>query len=145
MCVYILIIYMKYLSALLLIMSFAGISIFGFFLFDYAMMNDSNSHCIASVIDKTECPTSAMGMTLHHIASVQTLTTTTVVPSISGLILLIASLFLVLVSVSLFYKKLLFPKLELLPQRLRELILDSLYNQQETNSWLSLFELSPSL
>lgn len=135
---------MKYLSALLLITSFAGISIFGFFLVDYAMMHDSNNGCSASVVDGTECPASAMGMALHHIASVQTLTTT-VVPSISGLILLLASLFLVLVSIFLFCKKLLFSRIELLPQRLRDLTLDSLRSQQKTNSWLSLFELSPSL
>lgn len=119
-------------------------SVFGVFLFDYAMMNDSNSHCIASVIDRTECPPSAMGMTLHHIASVQTLTTA-VVPSISGWLLLLASLFLIPVSIFLFYKKLLLPKLELLPQRLRDLMLGLLHSQQKTSSWLSLFELSPSL
>lgn len=135
---------MKYISALLLIISFTGISVFGFFLVDYAMMHDSNSGCSVSVVDGTECPASAMGMTLHHVASVQTLTTT-VVPSISGLILLLASLFLVLVSIFLFCKKLLFSRIELLPQRLRDLMLDSLYSQQKTNSWLSLFELSPSL
>lgn len=134
---------MKYLSVLL-IMSFTGISIFGFFLFDYAMMNDSGGGCMASVINRTECPASTMGMTLHHIASVQTLTTT-VVPSISGWFLLLASVFLISVSIFLFYKKLLFPKLELLPQRLRDLMLDSLHSQQKIISWLSLFELSPSL
>lgn len=135
---------MKYLSALLLIMSFAGISVFGFFLVDYGMMHGSNNGCLASVVDGTECPASAIGMTLHHIASVQTLTTT-VVPSVSGWLLLFASLFLIFVSVSLFCKKLLLLKLELLPQRLRDLTLGSLRSQQKTNSWLSLFELSPSL
>lgn len=131
---------MKYLSALLLIMSFTGISVFG-----YAMMNDPNSGCITSMINRTECPTSALGMSLHHISAVQTLTSTIVAPSISGWLLLLASLFLIPVSIFLFYKKLLFPKLELLPQRLRDLTLDSLRSQQKTSSWLSLFELSPSL
>lgn len=135
---------MKYLSALLLIMSFAGISVLGPSLFGYAMMHNQNSGCVTSVIDRTECPTSTIGMTLHHISAIQTLTTT-VVPSISGWLLLLVSLFLIPVSVFLFYKKLLLPKLELLPQRLRDLMLDSLRSQQKTSSWLSLFELSPSL
>src|SRR3990167_1457682 len=73
---------MKYLATLLLIVSFAGMGIFGFSLFDHAMMDGSNSGCVASAIDGTACPTSIMSMTLHHISALQTLTTT-VVPPIS--------------------------------------------------------------
>ncbi len=134
---------MKFLATSLLIMSFVGIGIFGSALFDHAMMDGSNSGCVASAIDGTACPTSIMGMTLHHISALQTLTTT--LPSSSNWLLLLASLLLVSVSIFLFYKNLLLTKPELLPQRLRDLTLDSLHSQQKITSWLSLFELSPAL
>lgn len=134
---------MKYLASLLLIVSFAGIGIFGFSLFDHAMMDGSNIGCVASVIDGTECPTSITSMTWHHISAIQTLTTA--LPSSSSLLLLLASLILISVSIFLFYKNALFPKLESLPQRQRDLTLHSLYSKQKIVSWLSLFELSPSL
>ena len=135
---------MKYLATLLLIMSFVGIGVFGFALFDHAMMDGSNSDCVASSLDGTECPTSIMAMTLHHVSALQALTTT-VVPPIGNWLLLLASLLLVSVSIFLFYKNLLLPKLEFLPQRLRDLTLHSLYSKQRITSWLSLFELSPAL
>ena len=134
---------MKYLATLLLIVSFAGMGIFGFSLFDHAMMDGSNSGCVASAIDGTVCPTRIMDMTLHHISALQTITTT-VVPPISGLLLLLASLLLISVSILLFYKDQLLPKLGLLPQRLRDLTLHSLFSRQKITSWLSLFELSPA-
>ena len=134
---------MKYLATLLLIVSFVGIGIFGFALFDHAMMDGSNSGCVASAIDGTECPTNIMAMASHHVSAIQTLTTT--LPASSNWLLLLASLLLVSVSIFLFYKDLLFPKLESLPQRLRELTLHSLYSRKRIISWLSLFELSPAL
>ena len=134
---------MKYLATLLLIMSFVGIGVFGFTLVDHVMMGNSNNDCVASAIDGTECPTNLMAMTSHHISAIQTLTTT--LPASSNWLLLIASLLLVSVSIFLFYKNLLLPKLESLPQRLRDLTLHSLYSKQRITSWLSLFELSPAL
>jgi hypothetical protein len=134
---------MKYLATLLLIMSFVGIGVFGFTLVDHVMMGSSNNDCVASAIDGTECPTNLMAMTSHHISAIQTLTTT--LPASSNWLLLLASLLLIAVSIFLFYKNLLLPKLEFLPQRLRDLTLHSLYSKQRIVSWLSLFELSPSL
>ena len=134
---------MKYLATLLLIMSFAGIGIFGFTLVNHAMMDGSNNGCVASAIDGTECPTNIMAMASHHVSAIQTLTTT--LPASSNWLLLLASLLLVSVSIFLFYKDFLLPKLEFLPQRLRDLTLHSLYSKQRIISWLSLFELSPSL
>lgn len=133
---------MKYLATLLLIMSFAGIGIFGFALVGHNMQSPNND-CVASAIDGTVCPTNIMAMTSHHISAIQTLTTT--LPASSNWLLLIASLLLVSVSLFLFYKNLLLPKLEFLPQRLRDLTLHSLYSRQKVTSWLSLFELSPAL
>ena len=134
---------MKYLALSLLIVSFAGIGIFGFTLADHDMQSPNND-CVASAIGGTECPTNIVGMTLHHISAIQSLTTT-VVPPIGSLLLLLASLLLISVSIFLFYKNLLLPKLEFLPQRLRDLTLHSLYSKQRITSWLSLFELSPAL
>ena len=134
---------MKYLTTLLLIMSFVGVGIFGFALFDHAMMDGSNGGCVASAIDGTECPTNIVAMVSHHVSAIQTLTTT--LPASSNWLLLLASLLLVSVSIFLFYKDFLLPKLESLPQRLRDLTLHSLYSKQRILSWLSLFELSPSL
>ena len=134
---------MKYLTTLLLIMSFVGVGIFGFALFDHAMMDGSNGGCVASAIDGTECPTNIVAMVSHHVSAIQTLTTT--LPVSSNWLLLLASLLLVSVSIFLFYKDFLLPKLESLPQRLRDLTLHSLYSKQRILSWLSLFELSPSL
>ena len=134
---------MKYLATLLLIMSFVGVGIFGFALFDHAMMDGSNGGCVASAIDGTECPTNIVAMVSHHVSAIQTLTTT--LPASSNWLLLLASLLLVSVSIFLFYKDFLLPKLESLPQRLRDLTLHSLYSKQRILSWLSLFELSPSL
>ena len=134
---------MKYLATLLLIMSFVGVGIFGFALFDHAMMDGSNGGCVASAIDGTECPTNIVAMVSHHVSAIQTLTTT--LPASSNWLLLLASLLLISVSIFLFYKDFLLPKLESLPQRLRELTLHSLYSRQRIISWLSLFELSPSL
>ena len=123
-------------------MSFAGIGVFGFTLVDHDMQSPNND-CVASAIDGTECPTNIMAMTSHHVSAIQTLTTT--LPASSNWLLLLASLLLVSVSIFLFYKDLLLPKLESLPQRLRDLTLHSLYSRQKIVSWLSLFELSPSL
>jgi len=134
---------MKYLATLLLITSFVGVGIFGFALFDHAMMDGSNGGCVASAIDGTECPTNIVAMVSHHVSAIQTLTTT--LPVSSNWLLLLASLLLVSVSIFLFYKDFLLPKLESLPQRLRDLTLHSLYSKQRILSWLSLFELSPSL
>src|SRR3989338_5697873 len=102
---------MKYLATLLLITSFAGIGIFGFSLFDHAMMDGSNSGCVASAIDGTACPTSIMSMTLHHISALQTLTTT-VVPPISSFLFLLPSFLLISVSIFLFHKIFLLQNLE---------------------------------
>ena len=135
---------MKQFATLLLIMSFVGVGIFGSALFEHVMMDGSNNGCVASVVDGTTCPTNIMAMTLHHVSAVQSLTTT-IVPPIGSLLLLLASLLLISISIFLFYKNLLLPKIEFLPQRLRELTLHSLYSKQRIVSWLSLFELSPAL
>ena len=134
---------MKYLLTTVLIVSFIGMGILGFAVFDHDM-NSSQDTCFGFSIDKVVCPKSIVGMTLHHISVLQILSTTTV-PSGSNWLLLLASLFLVSVLIFLFYKDLLLPKLEFLRERLRDLILHSLQSKRRIVSWLSLLELSPAL
>ncbi len=135
---------MKYLASLFLIVSIAGVSIFGLAMFDHGMHGQTNNSCLGSAISGTDCPTSLVAMTLHHISALQTLTTTTI-PSNYTVLLLLASLILVSASIFLYFKTLLLPKLVYLPQRLQELSIHSRYSRQKIVSWLSLFELSPSM
>ena len=134
---------MKYLLTVVLVVSFVGMGILGSAVFDHDM-NSSQDTCVGFSIDKVVCPKSIVGMTLHHISVLQILTTSTVLAGSSWLLLL-ASLFLVSVSIFLFYKNLLLPKLEFLRKRLRDLILHSLQSKRRIISWLSLLELSPAL
>ena len=134
---------MKYLLTTVLIVSFVGMGILGFAVFDHDM-NSSHDTCAGLSIDRAACPESIVGMTLHHISVLQILTTSTVLAGSSWLLLL-ASLFLVSVLIFLFYKDLLLPKLEFLRERLRDLILHSLQSKRRIISWLSLLELSPAL
>lgn len=132
---------MKYLITLILIVSFVGIAIFGFTFFAHGMEGSDN--CITSPIDGTACPTSIASMTLHHISALQTLLTS-VTPSISNLLLLLAFILLTSVSIFLSHKNLLFPKLELLRKRLRDLEVNLSYSKQKIIFWLSLLENSPA-
>jgi len=134
---------MKHLLTLILLISFVGIAIFGFSLFAHGM-DSSGNNCITSPIDGTDCPTSIAAMTLHHISSLQTLLTS-VTPSLSNWLSLLAFVLLVSVSVFLLFKNLLFPKPELLRKRLRDLEVSLFCSKQKIISWLSLFENSPAL
>ena len=136
---------MKHLLTLILLISFVGIAIFGFTLFAHEMggMEGSENNCITSPIDGTLCPTDITAMTLNHISSLQALLTS-VTSSISNWLLLLAFVLLVSVSVFLLYKNLLFPKLDLLRERLRDLATNFSYSKQKIISWLSLFENSPA-
>jgi len=134
---------MKYLLTVVLVVSFVGMGILGSAVFDHDA-NGSHDTCVGFSIDRAVCPESIVGMTLHHISVLQILSTTTV-PSSSNWLLLLASLFLVSVSIFLFYKNLLLPRLEFLRERLRDLFLLSLESKRRIVSWLSLLELSPAL
>lgn len=130
---------MKYLATLLLIMSFAGIGIFGFSLFDHTMMNSSNSNCVASTIGGTECPTSIMSMTLHHISAIQTLTTA--LPSSSSLFLLLVSL--LFIGLAFFFPhRFNPPQLALYRYRSRDFF--SPPQERKYLRWLALHENSPA-
>ncbi len=132
---------MKYLLALILVVSFVGIAVFGFSIFGRGVMHGPN--CITSPIDGTPCPTNIATMTLQHISSLQALMMS-VVPQISNLFSLLVFAFLISVSIFLLHKNLLYPKLEFLHQRLRDLASNFSYSKQKIISWLSLFENSPA-
>jgi len=131
---------MKRLVSLPLILGFVGVTFFGFVLFD--MSPGHMGGCVASAIDGATCP-NVGSAAAHHISAWQNFMTM-VVSSISGLLLLVVSLLLIASSVFLFYRYVLYPKPIFARQRLRDLALDSLYNQRGIISWLSLFELSPA-
>ncbi len=133
---------MKYIVSLLLIISLVGIAVFIPTLFEHNMHGLDNN-CVSSAIDGTVCPTSIIGMILHHISIVQMFMTIT--PSSSNWLLLLVSILLISVSIYLFYKNLLLPKFNSLPQRLRDLTLHSFYSRRKIVSWFSLLELSPAL
>ncbi|MDP1689392.1 MAG: hypothetical protein Q8L47_04700 [bacterium] len=132
---------MKHSAALLLVISFVGISVFSFALFD--MGSNHPGSCIASVVDRAACQTNIANFATHHTSSLQTLIGNAI-PSSSNWFLLLASLLLISVSIFLFYKILSISKQELLPQRLLDQTLDFLCSQQKIISWLSLLELSPA-
>lgn len=118
-------------------------AIFGLAFFGHGMSN-MNTDCIASAIDGKDCPTNIEAVVEHHISAWQSLTTTLVQP-ISNWLSLLA--FLLLISIPLFFlrKDLLSPRLRLLPQRQQNLTISAQKTRQKIISWLSLFELSPSL
>lgn len=132
---------MKYIASILLIISFTGMAVFGLALFEMAPNHQSGC---TSAIDGTLCPTNIVGFSTHHIAAFQALTSTVVTP-MSGTILLLASLMLAGIAVLLYYKNWQHPKLELLHDRSRGLDLGYSHSKHKVTSWLSLFELSPSL
>ncbi len=130
---------MKYLTSLLLIMSFIGIAVFGFAIFDHGMHNP-NSDCVASVIDGVACPTNILNMALHHISVLQGFSQT-LIPSTVSILLL--SLLLTAFSFFLFQKDLFYPQPVFLFYRHRNPTRP--HRQQKITSWLALFEHSPSL
>ena len=133
---------MKYVISLFLIVSFIGIGVSSATFFGMGVNHAGG--CAASIIDGTLCPTNLVDFATHHLSALQILTGTAM-PSNSSWILLIASLLLASVSLVLFYKNLLRPKLESLLQRLSGLSFNLFYNRRKIISWLSLFKLSPAL
>ena len=134
--------HMKNIASLLLILSILGIGVFSFSFIDHSMQ-DSDKNCASTVMGKTVCPTNIAAMTSHHISTIQALTTA--VLSDSFTLVLSMSLILTLASVFLLYKILPLVRFRLLSRRLRDLDLIFSYSRQRVTSWLSLFELSPSL
>ena len=132
---------MKYLASALITISLVGVAIFGPALFQ--MSPNHIGGCVASAVDGTGCPTNLVNFFAHHLVVMQTLTRT-VVPSVDSLFFLIASLVLTSFLIFLSSKKFRDPKLEYLPNRIRDLSLYSSYGQRKTISWLSLLKLSPA-
>lgn len=130
---------MKYFTSLLLILSFVGIAVFGFAIFDH-VMHSSDSDCAASTIDWTACPISLANMTLHHISALQAFLQA-LIPSTSPFLFL--TLLLAAISFFLLQNKLFYFQTTAVFRRRRSPV--KYYSQQKTISWLALFELSPAL
>ncbi len=132
---------MKYFSPSLLALSFIGIAIFGFVLFN--MVPAHAGGCIASAVGGTACPINIADFATHHISALQALTRT-IVPPIFSWLALLAFLLSISVSMVLCYKNVSHQKSEFLRKRLRDLKSNSFYGQQKIISWLALFENSPA-
>jgi hypothetical protein len=132
---------MKYLTSLLLTISFVAVGVFGFAIFDHVMMDGPNSDCVTSAINGIKCPASIMGMVLHHVSVVQVFTTM-VVPPIGSLLLLIA--FLLFLGATFFspyfFKP---PRLAFNVYRFRDFF--SPPQNQQLTRWLALHENSPAI
>lgn len=133
---------MKHFVSALLAISLLSVAIFGPAIFQ--MSPNHVGGCVASAVDGTACPTNLVNFSAHHLVVMQALTRT-IVPPVDGSVLLIASLLLVTFLIFFSYKKLRNPKLEFLPNRIRDLSINSSYGQRKTLSWLTLLKLSPAL
>lgn len=130
---------MKYFAPILLILSFVGIAIFGFAIFNH-VMHSTNSGCVASTIDWATCPTTLTAMTFHHISALQAFLQI-LLPSTASILL---PILLFSVITCFFLRKIIFsPQLTFLFRRYR--ISETRLHQQKITSWLALFELSPAL
>jgi len=130
---------MRYLTSSLLIISFIGIAVFGFAIFDHSMHNPS-SDCVASVIDGVVCPTNILNMALHHISVLQTFSQALIPSTVS---ILLFSLLLMVISFFILRKDLFYPQPVFSFHRYRNQTRPR--HQQKITSWLALFEHSPSL
>lgn len=130
---------MKYLTSLLLIISFIAIAVFGFAVFDHGMHSSSND-CVASAIDGIVCPTNIVNMALHHISVLQTFSQASIPSTASVLLslLLFAMISFFLLRKDLFYLQ---PVFSLRGYRNPT----RPHRQQKITSWLALFEHSPAL
>ena len=133
---------MKYFTSLLLIIIFASVTIFGFALFNHGMDN-LHKGCVASALDGTLCPQNIFAAALHHLAALQIFSSILISSSIDSL-LMVGLMLLVLILIFLLSKNTLQPQLQFFPDRLRYFGLNFSLSRQKINSWLSLFEHSPS-
>ena len=130
---------MKHFTSSLLILSFVGIAIFGFAIFDH-VMHSSDSDCAASTINWTACPISLATMTLHHISALQAFLQV-LIPSTFSVLLL--TLLLAAILIFLLQKKLFYFQSTFVFCRCGRHV--RYYGQQKIISWLARFEFSPTL
>ena len=111
---------MKFLTALLLIISFISLSVFSLAIFDHSM-NHLNNNCLIYTINGVICPTNIIEFALK-----------TLILSIFNLFLILGFLFLIPVSIFLLFHRWLFSKS------------DISYSWRQFIRWLALLEHSPS-
>lgn len=131
---------MKYLVPALVIASLVSIGILGLGFFD--MEPNHQRGCIASVVDGTTCSENIVALATHHISILRSLTQS-IIPTVSGWLLLLVFLSLGSLAVYTFYKTSLPDKFNLSFRRSHDPGSGSLFRQRKITSWLALFELSP--
>jgi len=130
---------MKYI-ALSLFIILISLNIFSFAIFGNEM-NHKEGGCVASFVDRNECPLNIIDFAIHKITAIKTFSITlissdVVLPVIFNIITFSFLLFLL-------YKIIEFFKLRFLSQKQRELSLSFYKIKLITNNWLSLLENSP--
>ncbi|OGF65342.1 hypothetical protein A2Z53_02410 [Candidatus Giovannonibacteria bacterium RIFCSPHIGHO2_02_42_15] len=129
---------MRYLFPLILIAGLLGVTFLGSVLFD--MQANHSGGCIAPLIGGAECPKNLAEFAVHHVLALQKLKNTFVAPLSSWL----AVFLFAFVFAFLFYKNLIYQRIEFLLEYFRRWKIYFFHSQQKIISWFSLFELSPA-
>ncbi|MFA6272910.1 MAG: hypothetical protein WC673_00225 [Candidatus Paceibacterota bacterium] len=131
---------MKNLAAVLILVSFISMAVFGAIIINDSMMNHNG--CIASAVTGGDCPINQLALFFHHLAPLQ-------VFSISLPLAPVALLFLFLL-LCVFAVSLAFGKIYYLPASFSLAYIKSNrsrghFHKHSLLRWLALFENSPSL
>jgi hypothetical protein len=131
---------MRRILSLMLIACIAGVVLLGPAIFD--MMPGHSGGCIASALDGSACPGSAIAFVMHHIAALGSLSDAVISISASAL----ASLALLLAAAlpALALLEALHSDFVLQPSKLRNLKTAHFYSTRKFSSWLSLLETNPA-
>jgi len=131
---------MKVTTSLFLAISLLFIAVFGLTALDHSMSHQQ-SDCVVSIMTSAPCPTNLMSIVRHHLSAIQSFFNVTISTFIFSVILLIAVSMLALT----YLFKFLFLRSQFITQRSRDYRFRFNLGKHKLISWLSLFELSPSI
>ena len=130
---------MKVATSLFLITSLVFIALFGISALEHSMSH-KQSNCVVSIMSSSPCPTSVVSIMNHHISAIQSLFNVPLSLFIFTMILLITAYIIG----SFYLFRFLLLRSQFLTQRSRDHRLRFNFSKHRLNSWLSLFEHSPS-
>jgi len=131
---------MKITTSLFLTASLLFIVAFGLTALDHSMSH-RQSDCVVSIMTSTPCPTNLMSTLTHHFSAIQSLFNVTISTFVFSVILLIA---ISIIGLAYFFK-FLFLYSQFITERYRDYRFRFNLGKHRLISWLSLFELSPSI
>jgi len=120
-----------YFASLLLVVSFIGLAVFSFAIFNHGL-NHSAGSCLAYTINGAACPTNIIKFVMHHVAVLQIFSRTLISSILVLFFALALFLFLVPFFVLWLFQNWPFSKL------------NTSYSQRKFVRWLALLEHSPS-